>query len=139
MPCAAPPASHWCSKGQPVTALSSTDAELYAASAAAADTLAKRGLGSEIGLDMTDATVLWCDNTGAVAVASDTGAVSRCKHMARRAHFLQDCMDNGEIRVRYLATDRQPADLLTKPLDRGRFVKLRDYLMNTQNQVVNVA
>ena len=30
---------HWCSKGQPVTALSSTEAEIYAASSAVADAI----------------------------------------------------------------------------------------------------
>ena len=40
------------------------------------------------------------------------------------------CVNDEVIVVRYVATDRQPADVLTKPLARPVFVRMRDYLLN---------
>ena len=53
-----------------------------------------------------------------------------------RAHIvLLEAHAAKVIKARHLAGDAQAADLLTKPLDRKRFVALRTYLMNTDAQV----
>ena len=77
----------------------------------------------------------WIDNTGAVAVANDAASIGRSRHIARRSRFLLEAYARGIIRARHLAGDAQAADLLTKPLDRKRFVALRTYLMNSDAQV----
>ena len=56
---------------------------------------------------------------------------------SRRANFLGDCTREQTMAVRYTKTDRQPADILTKPLERASFEKLRDYLLNLKAQVVH--
>ena len=77
-------------------------------------------------------TTLWVDNTGAVAVASDAASIGRSRHIARRANFLQDMHESGEIEPRHLPSEDTCADALTKPLDKKRFVRLREYLMNSR-------
>ena len=120
----------WCSKRQPSTALSSSEAETFAAAAATAETLWARGLTGEMGIPQAGPTVLWIDNSGAVAVASDAASVGRSRHIARRANF---CMEAGAadlVQTRWLCTEDNVADILTKPLDRKRFVRLRAHMMN---------
>ena len=122
----------WVSKKQPATSLSSTEAEIYAAAAAAAEALWLRGLLAELGYPQGGPTALWTDNTGAAAVATDAASVGRSRHIARRANFLLDAHDSGALQPRHLAGENTCADALTKPLDRKRFVRLREYLMNTR-------
>jgi len=119
----------WVSRKQAIQGLSSPDVETYAASAAAADLLHQRGLTQEFGLPMTEPTTIWCDNTGTVSVANDSGSVSRSRHLAMRARFLQDFKATGEGKVCYIRTDDNAADALTKPLERAKFSKHRAYLL----------
>ena len=84
------------------TALSSTEAETYAAAAATAEVVWARGLLSELGFAQRGPTTLWVRNTGAVAVASDAASIGRSRHFARRANFLQDMHESGEIEPRHL-------------------------------------
>ena len=124
----------WAGKRQPSTALSSTEAETYAASAAAAEVLWARGLMGELGAPQLEPTTLWVDNKGAVAIANDRASVGRSRHIARRAHFLLEAAGSGAIRMQWLSTDAMVADVLTKPLDARRYATLRDAMMGRRGQ-----
>ena len=121
----------WSCKRQPATALSSTEAETYSASAAAAELLWERELMAELGETPPGPSTLWVDNAGAVAVAQDVQSVGRSRHIARRANFLHDAAEQGAVRVKWLSTEVMAADVLTKPLDAKKFMKFSNYLMNT--------
>jgi len=43
---------------------------------------------------------------------------------------VHDRINSGEVAVEYLSTDEMLADVLTKPLQGGRFKKLCDRLLN---------
>jgi len=120
----------WSCKKQPATALSSTDAETYAASAAAAELVWARELLTELGEPQAEPTTLWVDNTGAVATAQDAQSIGRSRHIARRAHFLLRAHEVGALRVLWLKTGSTAADALTKPLPAKQFTRLRGYIMN---------
>ena len=60
----------------------------------------------------------------------DAQSVGRSRHIARRASFLQDMHESGAVRVSWVDTARQVADILTKPLASKQFEALRAYLMN---------
>ena len=57
---------HASSKRQHSISLSSTEAEIMAASLAAQEAIFHRSLFAEMGMDMSEPTVLWVDNMGAV-------------------------------------------------------------------------
>jgi hypothetical protein len=42
---------------------------------------------------------------------------SRTKHIAIRYHFLRDHQQRGDIKIAYVSTKEQLADIFTKPLD----------------------
>jgi hypothetical protein len=46
------------------------------------------------------------------------------KHIQVRYHFICDCLAEGSINARYVSTNDQLADLLTKPLGRIKFLEL---------------
>ena len=119
----------WTSKKQATVALSSTEAETYAAAAATAETVWGRGLLAELGWPQLEATPLWVDNTGALNLAQNAESLGRSRHIARRANFLQKAGEQGAIKARWITTMHMLADLLTKPLDRKRFIMLREKIM----------
>jgi hypothetical protein len=69
---------------------------------------------------------LMCDNTSAVSVAKNLVFQKKMRHVERRHHFLRDHVEKGDIEMRYIDTERQLADIFTKPLDSSRFADLRE-------------
>eukprot|EP00966_Prymnesium_polylepis_P317663 7339140-Prymnesium_polylepis.1 len=111
----------YASKRQLSIALSSTEAEIMAASLAAAEILFLRGLLREMGADVGEPTVLYVDNQGAEALAKDRRSCHRSRHIERRYLKVREWVHLGEIKVVYVPTDQNPADLLTKSLDSTLF------------------
>jgi hypothetical protein len=72
---------------------------------------------------------LMCDNTSAISVAKNLVFHKRMRHLERRHHFLRDHIEKGDIEMRYIDTERQLADIFTKPLDSSRFTALPEGLV----------
>ena len=121
------------SRRQHSVAMSSTEAEIMAASHTALEILYFRGLLREMGEDMTEPTVLYVDNMGAVALSKDLKSCQRSRHIERRYLKVRECVAQGEIVVKYRETTENPADMLTKPLDGATFRKHADTLMANNN------
>jgi hypothetical protein len=47
------------------------------------------------------------------------------RHLEKRHHFLREHIEKGDIEMSYIDTERQLADIFTKPLDSSRFTALR--------------
>jgi hypothetical protein len=69
--------------------------------------------------------LLMCDNTSAISVAKNPVFHKRMRHLERRHHFLRDHIEKGDIEMRYIDTERQLANIFTKPLDASCFATLR--------------
>jgi hypothetical protein len=69
-----------------------------------------------------------CDNTSDISVAENPVLHSRTKHIEVRYHFLRDNVEIGNIDLIHVLTEKQLADILTKPLDQATFVRLRGEL-----------
>ena len=71
---------------------------------------------------------LWCDNIGATYLASNPVFHGRMKHIEIDFHFVREYVNVGKLKVAYISTKDQLADILTKPLPKLRFVKLKTNL-----------
>jgi hypothetical protein len=60
---------------------------------------------------------LMCDNTSTISVAKNLVFQKKTRHIERRHHFLRDHVEKGDIEMRYIDTERQLADIFTKPPD----------------------
>ena len=109
------------SKRQHSVALSSTEAEIMAASLTACEAIFMRGLLREMGVAMDEPTLIRVDNQGAVALAKDRRSCHRSRHIQRRYLKIREWVALGEVRVEYVNTTENPADLLTKALERESF------------------
>jgi len=71
---------------------------------------------------------LWCDNLGALSLASNPVYHARIKHIEVDYHFIREKVVNKDISTRYISTLDQIADLFTKGLTTSRFLFLCDKL-----------
>jgi hypothetical protein len=67
---------------------------------------------------------LMCDNTSDISVAKNPVFHKKTRHVERRHHFLRDHVEKGDTEMRYIDTERQLADIFTKPLNSFRFAGL---------------
>jgi hypothetical protein len=115
----------WSSKLQSTVALSSTEAELMSACAAAQEAIFLRRLLTYLGIKMVGPTTIYEDNQGAIAMSQNPINHRKAKHIEIRYHFVRERVESQEIKLVYVPTGNQLADLLTKPLPRDRVVRLR--------------
>jgi hypothetical protein len=114
----------WKSSIQRVQAQSSCEAEYIAAAHCAKQAIWLRQLLREIGCDQLKATIIKCDNQGAIRVALNTDGVhERSKHIDLKHHFVRDRVEDGTLILEYVPTELQVADVITKALSRGKFEK----------------
>ena len=118
------------SKKQASIAMSSTEAEIMAASLAALEAVFLRGLLSELDCLQESPTVLGVDNQGAIALAKNYVSNSRTKHIERRHLKIRELVEELAVRPEFVPTDGNVADILSKPLGRDKFEKFRRVLLN---------
>jgi hypothetical protein len=86
-----------------------------------------------MGLFLSKAPVIWCDNTSALALASNPVFHGRTKHIEVDYHFVRERVVRGDIRLQFISTDDQVADVFTKAFPLPRFHKLRSKLLFDKN------
>jgi hypothetical protein len=67
---------------------------------------------------------LMCDSSSAICLAQNIVFHGRDKYIKVRYHFLRDHVEKGDIVMKYIDTERQLADIFTKPLDATHFASL---------------
>jgi hypothetical protein len=118
----------WSAKKQHVVSRSSTEAEYQAMAVATADLYWLRMLLKDLRVVLPMPPTLWCDNIGALALASNPVFHARMKHIEIDYHFVREKVVTKDISACYIATDDQIADIFTKALGLARFALLRDKL-----------
>ena len=111
----------WTSKKQRTRARSSTEAEYRAVANTTAELLWVRNLLVELGCAVPQCPVIYCDNAGATYVSANPVFHSKMKHLGLDYHFVRENVQAGLLRVSYISTHDQLADVLTKPLPRTTF------------------
>ncbi|XP_017228583.1 uncharacterized protein LOC108203891 [Daucus carota subsp. sativus] len=64
---------------------------------------------------------IFCDNTSATAISDNPIQHSRAKHIDVRHHFIREHIEKGIVKLIYVPTEKQLADIFTKPLDETTF------------------
>jgi hypothetical protein len=117
----------WVSKKQNSVALSTAEAEYIAAGHCCAQLLWMRQTLRDYGYKLSKVPLL-CDNESAIRMVDNPVEHSRTKHIDIRYHFLRVHQQKGDIKIAYVSTKEQLADIFTKPLDEKTFSKLRNEL-----------
>ncbi|GJU07282.1 hypothetical protein Tco_1123712 [Tanacetum coccineum] len=69
---------------------------------------------------------LYCDNKSAISLCCNNVQHSRSKHIDVRYHFIKEKVKNGVIKLYFVRTEYQLADIFTKAFPRERF----EFLIN---------
>jgi hypothetical protein len=121
----------WRSSKQTAVALSSVEAEYMALAAAARQAIWMRRLLCDLGVleDGDEATLIGEDNQGAIHLLHNPSSSRRTRHINVSFHFAREHIQNKQIRVEYVHTKDQPADILTKYLKPQLFLEARKRLL----------
>ena len=114
---------------QHTVALSSTEAEYLSLASAVKEVLYLRNLLCDLGLSLPMHTTVLEDNQSTIKMALNQASSARTKHIDIRHHFLKSHVNNGNVTLRYVSTEHQAADCLTKSLDRVKLTSFRRILL----------
>jgi hypothetical protein len=123
----------WASQLQSEIALSTTEAEYLALSTALRQTIPIMRLVKELSykfnLPLERKPTIYCtvfeDNSGAVELANVPKMRPRTRHINPKYHHFRKYVFDGKIKVKYIPTSMQHADIMTKNLPRDLFLKHR--------------
>ena len=71
------------------------------------------------------------DNKAAVDVIRYPGATKRTVHFDRWLHYARALCLRNKVQMFLVPTESMMADSFTKPLDKTKFIKCRDYLLSS--------
>jgi len=122
------------SRRQQCIAMSSTEAEVIAASQAALELVFLRRLLEEMGEPVEGPTVLYVDNSGAVELSKHHKSCHRSRHVLRRYFKVRELVAEGLIEVRWVDTKSNLADLLSKgTIEPEQYESLRTETMHCED------
>nr|GEV70097.1 hypothetical protein [Tanacetum cinerariifolium] len=110
------------------TAMSSAETEYVVLSASCAQVMWMRTQLQDYGLYYNNIP-LYCDSQSAIAISCNPVQHSHTKHIYTRYHFIKEQVENGIIRLYFVRTEYQLADMFTKALPEERFKYLSDELV----------
>ncbi|CAI7872333.1 unnamed protein product [Closterium sp. NIES-53] len=103
---------------------SSCEAEIYAGAMAAQELRWLTYLLTDLGEEPRLPLVLYVDNKAMIALCQEHGLEHRTKHIALQYFLARDLQQHGQLRLAYVATRANSADIFTKalpPSDHQRF------------------
>nr|GEW70156.1 retrotransposon protein, putative, Ty1-copia subclass [Tanacetum cinerariifolium] len=102
----------WKSAKQSIFATSSAEAEYIAAFDASKEAVWVRKFISGLGVVPTteEPIIMYCDNTGAIAIANESGITKGARHFYAKVHYLQEVIEFDDIKLEKVHTDDNLAD-----------------------------
>lgn len=116
----------WQSRRQSSVSLSTAEAEYISASEACSDIIWTLYILNDLGIDIKKPITLHEDNQAAIKLTA--GQSKRSKHIDIRFHFIRSKVEEGLIELKYVDSNNQLADILTKPLPYPKLMGFRNKL-----------
>jgi hypothetical protein len=128
----------WKSKLQSTTALSTCESEYIALCSAAQEAVHLKGLFQELcpnvkESEMGSPVVVFEDNKATIDISKNPCLHEKQKHVDVKYHYVRECVLERRIQVQYLRTDMMLADILTKAVQIGVWLKLISRVMGPTN------
>ena len=68
--------------------------------------------------EITEPVILYCDNTSAINISNNLVMHTKTKHIAIKYHYLRELVQDKEVKMEYVNTKEQIADIFTKALSK---------------------
>eukprot|EP00253_Pinus_taeda_P004881 PITA_04881 len=118
----------WFSKKQSSIALSTAEAEYVATASCYTRLLWMMQTLQDFQIICTPPISILCDNTSATNISKNPVMHSKTKHIPIKYHFLREQVLEQKVKLEYVPSKEQVADILTKPLPREMFEYLKKKL-----------
>ena len=119
---------HYKSKLEPYVTTSSTEAEFIAMSLTIQEVKWVLSILEELGVPAS-LVILFCDNQGAMKIVRNASSTGRTRHINLRLQYAQEEVLSGRIKLSYVNSNDNVADVFRKPLGRIAFEKLKDRML----------
>ena len=113
----------WSSKKTDSVALSTCEAEFISITKLTQEALYFQQLINELQPESIKQFKIYCDNKSAINLATNSNDHGRSKHIDIKMSFVRDYIKAKTLRLEYLETTNQTADIFTKPLPKEKFLK----------------
>ncbi|KAF7768406.1 hypothetical protein Agabi119p4_7649 [Agaricus bisporus var. burnettii] len=117
----------WLSRKQKTVALSSTEAEYMAISDCLQQLIWVSQLLTEIGFEI-QTPMLYGDNMGSLFWSTSEVQEKRSKYIDIRFHYIRELLEQKQISLDWIDGSKNPADVLTKNLEKVKFSLFRSML-----------
>ncbi|RVW64923.1 Retrovirus-related Pol polyprotein from transposon RE1 [Vitis vinifera] len=114
----------WRSKKQSFVARSSAEAEYRALAQGIYEGIWIKRVLSELGQTSSSPILMMCDNQAAISIAKNPVHHDRTKDVEIDRHFITEKVTSETVKLNYVPTKHQTADILTKALPRPNFEDL---------------
>ena len=118
----------WFSKKKNSISLSIAEAEYVAAASCCTQLLWMMQTLQDIQIKCSPPISIMCDNTSAINISNNLVMHSKTKHIPIKYHFLREQVLEQKVKLEYVPSKEQFADIFTKPLPREAFKYLRQKL-----------
>eukprot|EP00253_Pinus_taeda_P029784 PITA_29784 len=115
----------WFRKKQSSIALSTAEAEYVAAASCCTQLLWMMQTLQDLQITCTPPIPILCDNTSAISISKNPVMHSKTKHIPIKYHFLWEQVLEQKVKLEYVPSKEQVADIFTKPLSSETFEYLR--------------
>ncbi|RDX97463.1 Copia protein, partial [Mucuna pruriens] len=82
---------------------------------------------------LNDNIPLLCDNTIVINLSKNHILHSKAKHIEIKHHFIRDYIHKGIFDIKFINTNKQLADIFTKPLPKDKLIHIRELLDRIEN------
>ena len=78
--------------------------------------------------EITKSVIFYCDNTSTTNISKNLVMHTKTKNIAIKYHYLRELVQDKEVKMKYVNTKEQIANIFTKPLPKGAHEYLRGKL-----------
>ena len=114
----------WQTKSQEMVALSTMESEYIAACAATQEALWIKTVLEKLNVKVQTPVLIGEDNKSTINFSEHPGSHRRTKHILKKYHFVREQVTLKNIKLQYVPTENNIADIFTKPLWTERFLYL---------------
>ena len=65
--------------------------------------------------------ILYCDHTSAINISKNLVMHTKTKHIAIKHHYVRELVEDKEVKMEYVISKEQIADIFTKPLSKDAY------------------
>ena len=119
----------WRSKAQKCVTLSTMESEYYAMSELCSEIIYIKNTLEFLQVEIEYPIIIRVDNIGAMFLANNPSLSQRTKHISIRQHFVRQYVEDGTVKIVFVKSKLNDADIFTKNLSKELFEKHQASIM----------